>query len=625
MALKYFFEYKDVINNDFRCEISSELYNGDPVEIGGNCILEYPKVKYHHQVIRGCGLQLELEVNVNLTLEDLYTDDEREYKVVLTQDSLVLFKGFLNPSGLFQDFVNESWIMTLDAVDGLGLLENLAYVDQDGNPFSGKQTDIEVIKNCLDRTGLSLDMISSINMRYEGLPQDENPLLNVFSNVNRFYKEDNETIQSCKEVLESILGKYGATICQSEGKWIIAKPFEMSFIQDRYFYFANNNGQTQTSSNQQDFDTIEIGSNVDGFYPHWANENQRMEIEPSKAACKVSYKYGFVKSLIENSEFEHFNFNLDNWAIITFEGLALDSSGSGVNIIARSDSDTMLLSDSYDVSENDLLKLETQYSFSFVQSQFIFRLNFRFRVELDDGTNIYYLQDNNTWSTNENTYDFVAQSSTGGAFTSGLDLPPLPVTGQIRVRIRRGIAQRFTATTGIEPTEFEYKLSSFKLFANTDENIKGENHLSEKRNTKASKIVDTIEVDLGDNASDIYLGAIYGGNENDNTFAWGGLNYPNDIVRVDPILKILSNEILRLNVSPLRVFSGDVFGYFKYFQKYKVDLLPNSVFLPLSYRYNTKDNLISLELLELKRVGNFEIDYELTFDYGNLQKPTIKG
>ena len=223
--VKYQLTYKDVDDNDFVCQISKDDYTGDVIDVGGFCVLERPEIKEIYTVIRGTGMRLTLEANQNLTLEDLYTEDEKTFKVKLTRNSVVLFRGFIDPGGLTEDLVNDAWIINIDCVDGLALLDNLSYVDDLGQKYHGKEKDINVINNCLKRTGVTQDngdqlpVRSSINTRYVFLPLTDDPLNNVYSNQERFIKDDGSTISSCKEVLESILRKYGASIVMDGDKW----------------------------------------------------------------------------------------------------------------------------------------------------------------------------------------------------------------------------------------------------------------------------------------------------------------------------------------------------------------------------------------------------------------------
>ena len=87
---------------------------------------------------------------------------------------------------------------------------------------------------------------------------------------------------------------------------------------------------------------------------------------------------------------------------------------------------------------------------------------------------------------------------------------------------------------------------------------------------------------------------------------------------------------MKMYAKPLRVFSGDVFGYIDYLSVISIDGINNVLFMPIEYEYNAETNITKLKLkqiLDEQLITSLEnkIDYQLTFDYGNVVEPTIKG
>ena len=66
--------------------------------------------------------------------------------------------------------------------------------------FQGRQSELEIIVNCLNRVGLEQNINTSINIYYTGLATNTDPLDNVFLNADRFVKNDGETILDCESV-----------------------------------------------------------------------------------------------------------------------------------------------------------------------------------------------------------------------------------------------------------------------------------------------------------------------------------------------------------------------------------------------------------------------------------------
>ena len=82
---------------------------------------------------------------------------------------------------------------------------------------------------------------------------------------------------------------------------------------------------------------------------------------------------------------------------------------------------------------------------------------------------------------------------------------------------------------------------------------------------------------------------------------------------------------MKMYSKPLQVYSGDVYGYFNYLSIVTINNLTGK-FMPTRYNYDAFTNVTSLELTEVLNTDIIsDIIYEITFDYGNVVEPTIKG
>lgn len=623
MALKYYFEYKDIENNSFRCEISNDDYTDAAIEIRGKCTIDYTKIDQIYTVIRGGGMRIDLEANSDITLEDLYSDDEKANKVTLHRNGDLKFRGFIDPSGLFEDLVNDKWTVQLDCIDGLALLENLSYVDDEGNPFFGKASDIEVISRCLKRTGVvdalgdELLLRSSINTRYNGLDSSLCPLDNTYSNQERFYRDDGETIDSCKSVLESTLRKYGGFISLWEGKYEIGSFYEVLAGERRFYTYRAGSLVFQEVT---DYNPIFIGSKINNSPLHWINANQRKEIIPPVGAVKVNYKYGFVQSLLLNPS-DNINGNsIDGWNII--DPLKVDLLSKVEIISSQGAQSEVISSNPSDVDRGTSLKI----GFTFVEkddSSGAVLLKFTYQVTIIGDTSTYYLKKDGTWTTDVETINIERGISFLTTQTLELETEELPISGEVQMVIW---------------TPFMYDdflgevsdkvLSAIRLFnvslSFSGENLQGENHTQQVAG-KNTRVEDVIEVSVGDNPSDIYLGALYKADTTTNTDLWTTIYFPNDIVGNQSILEILSEQISIYKKAPAYKMIGDVYGFIPYVGIYTFDLIPDKIFILSSYSYETQNNTTSCEWMEVKRSSYFGNSYEFAFDYGNVVKPTIIG
>jgi hypothetical protein len=582
MALKYYFDFTDVEYTAHRVEIYNTAFSGDSTEINGSCSLEYSETKDTLEPVRGSGLQIDLDANSDLTFYDLYSEEERTFSVVYKRDNVILFNGWLSPEGIYESLVSDKWVISLDCTDGLGFLGNLSYVeDATGLPFIGKQSALEIITNCLKRTKTPQNILTSINIYYNGLTQTLNPLDNVYFNANRFLKEDDgETIMNCEEVLKSVLEPFGAVITAYKGEWLIYKPNSLFDTSSQVFFAYDSDGVALGTPSRTINFTFDLGSQINNYYPHHANANQQKTIKSAIGAYRINYKYGRIN---------YFN-NEDLVVILTTTGQTTKlSTPFNVNI-------------DFKLNFNFKNRVETDPTF-FVTAVNLFIL---IQVAGDD----WFYNGTDSWikgspisinlpKTNDITYE----------------LPPIP---------QNGVFYSYVDFAGgsNDPTEGGALIGNWNVYStSTQVDLDGENHTFERILKPSTKVEKVKEVFVGDESKDAYIGTIYKADQITPTSLWTRYGAS----ETKPLLRIMGEERMKMYGKPLQVYKGDVYGYFNYLSIVTINGLTGK-FMPTTYSYSALTNLTSLELIEVLNTDILtDIDYKLTFDYGNVVEPTIKG
>ena len=615
--LRYFLQYKNIVNDEYKCEIYKKGYKGTSTEIKGKITIDKGSVKDHLEAVRGTGLSLELEATTLLNLEDLYTDDERDFTVKLYKNNSVIFVGYLKPDGVYQDYVNDVWKINIDCIDGLGALKNLSFVKESGLHFTGKMKPLDIIYYCLKRSGISLPLNTSINIHYEGLTIDSttNILNKIYLNADRFVKIDDNTIMSCDDVLKSVLDIFTAVITQQNGEWYVYKPNELfnNAIVAFKRYDIDNNYVGNVSKNLN----VSVGSQIDNFYPHHCNGNQKIEIKGAVSAFRINYKYGFVKGLLNNNNFYHeqqktydfWTINATNKFYYIIEdtlpntGLKLIPDNTGViRIIATSENVPLIAGDNFKFKVNTAANGNA---------------TFYFKVRL--GT--YYMNNQGVWSTtssfiNSFTYglsDFGGENVYGSA---SFQSEPIPINGNIYIEV-------YVPTTTASGDPYSAKTAEIKSIdiVNTfaGDSKAGEFHTAQRTNKVSSIVKSNKEVYNGDNAGIVYYGAIF----KDDVISLTGNWTRKGFYELSPLLQIAAEEELRISQKPLKIFTGDLYGYVDYLSVININNI-GAKFMPIEYSYNTYTNVTSIKYLELYAEEISDIKYEFTYDYGNTVKPTIE-
>ncbi len=627
MALKYWFEFTDVKTIVHRVEISDATFVGDSTQIYGSCSLEYSETKDTLEPVRGSGLQIDLEADSSLTFYDLYSEEERTFSVVYTRDSEILFNGWLSPEGIFESLVSDSWVISLDCTDGLGFLKNLSYVeDATGLNFVGKQSLLEIVVNCLKRTKTPQNILTSVDVYYDGLTQTLDPFANVYFNANRFVKDDNNTIMNCDEVLKSVLEPFGAVITSYKGEWLIYKPNSLFDLTSKVLFAYDSLGVALgTPSRTIDF-ALDLGSQIDSYYPHHANGNQQKTVKSSIGAYRINYKYGLVKSLFTNLDLKSNTtapfYYVDEWTINDTANIEFPMNNLGfildtIAYASPTPSTTLVItSDSFNFAQDNVLRFNTTYQFyneGGITGKIIAFIYFK--VILTDGVDTYYLDNNGEWI---NSDTFISVQLSAQLRNLIIQSNNIPINGSVSIEIYRPIRLNTQGTAFDNAIVTQCGLSPIN---ENLKNIKGENHTFQRKLKPSSKIKDVKEVFNGDNPSDLFFGTIYETDSTTPTDSWTRFGAS----ETKPLLQIMGEERMKMYSKPLQVYKGDVYGYFNYLSLVTINGLTGK-FMPTTYSYDALSNITSLELTEVLNTDILsDVDYELTFDYGNVVEPTIKG
>jgi len=613
--------YTDLENIDHSFGIKKKEYYGFSSVVSGACSLRYADSEDIDNSIIGNGLTISLDADTSLTYEDLYIDGERNFLVSYTRDTQVLFNGWLTPEGFFEDFVSDKWVITLDCTDGLGFLQDLSYVDSNGLFYTGKQSQLEIIVNCLNRTGISQEILTNVDIYYNGLATTLDILDNVYYNADRFVKDDGDTIMSCEEVLNDILEPYKATIISFNGQWIIFKLNQMFIEADRDYFKYDSTGLPLTGVDFSNGRTI--GSQIDSYYPHHANNNQSLSNRKSIGAYRVSYKYGFDKSILDNTRLFWSGSSIDEWTINDILVASASAGDYGIDLELASPVSIGATSDVISLSADDVIN----YSGSFTTHGDA--ILFYSKAKLVNGGTTYYLLNSGEWTTTDSfvVYEnsvrvpsavFPEQDYVGteASLNFSIDSAKLPISGNLTIEF---FASRVDNTSG-DSVGYVTMTSISIAAVRSDTNVIGEFHTVQREDNPSAKVKDVKEVNVGDNPSDLYLGTIYKADETSPTIEW----FRKGVTESVPLIRLMSEETLRLNANTSRIFTGDCYGYLPYYSTVSINNI-TGVFTPIQYNYDSVTNITALVLKQIFGSELTDINYELTYNYGNTVKPTIVG
>jgi len=638
VALKYFMQYENIVNDLWRCEIYEKKYTGQPKEIFGSIEIVKSEVKNHIEPIRGTQVTLKLEADKNITFEDFYSKNETDFTVKVFRNNVLIFQGFVKPDGIFQSFVSDFWIVNVSCVDGLGFLADLSFVKPNGLPYSGRVSMFDILSNCLNRTGLQLKINTYVNVFYYGLPfvtPDTDVLKNAYLNTERFKKSDDNTLMSCQEVLLSILDIFNACITQDRGEWHIYRAVD--FYDKDLVFFKRYEINSSFIGRVPYYLQKDLGSQSDNYYPHHCSANQRIEIKGAVSAFRLGYKYGFLGSLLGNGSLIHTagtkiyeDWEVQTWTESLLTGsLVIDPvSTSGISFRSATTLGAPRQFREALISDVSVF-LEEGYTFDF-KTRFIsygFPVAVRFSVRVGD----YFLNwiDGSWESTTALHFDLVNAAASDFPNNTGtlveykydrtftISSQPLPEAGDVEITMF--VPQKVIGGPDVPLVEVK-SIELINTFQGN--NVIGEFHTVSRINPVSSIVKENKAVANGDNSNDVYLGAIYQEDKIELTKNW--YREGTDPHEVKPLLRIAAEDQLRVSQMPTKLFSGNVYGYASYLTVYNINNIQGQ-FMPISWSYDTISNITYLKHLELYAPELYDMDYIKTDDYGETVKPTIVG
>lgn len=598
---KYF-----LIFGSYYLSIRLKNYQGATTEIFGSVALKKNGVDSILEPIRGTGLNIALEANSALTFEEFSLADEQSYYVDLKENGVIIYTGFIKPDGIQQSYVNEEWLVNIEVIDGLGALKDLSFVQSNGLQFTGRLSFYDVIKGCLDRTGVFFTVYSSVDLFYIGYA-GTNILKDTYVNSSRYIKDDGTTIMNCFEVLESILNIFSAVITQENGIWWVYRPTDLK----PKTVFINNttNSQVVVKTNYV------LGSQIDNFYPHHSGANQQIEVNGAISAYRLRYEFGFLDGFLENKQLTHDNgLNFPNWIVNQANiGLIVNDPNdlAGLKIIAQAGNVFLeiMTSDSFPLTTGAILKITSNLYTD--RSAFFFR----FRLKRSDGK---YLDRLGAWVTDPNAYFegqcgdlFAGPSNADFTFTSSVVDNNCTAT----LTILKPVWAFSGSTT---PTLTEINKIDVTDTSQTATGIVGEFYTVSRALPPSSIVKENQTVYNGD-SSILLIGSLYKADKINPTTLWTRAGF----LENKPILQISAEDDLRVQRNPIKVFSGGVFGLLPYLSIIKINNIQGS-FMFTEYSYDFRTKLIDAKLTQIYQDELGDINSLITPDYGKTVKPTIK-
>lgn len=619
MAINYKIEFKDVININHVINITDGLL-ATPVLVNGTAVLQYGEANDVLDVVRSQGLKVNLQANRNRNFEELSLVNNQEVEVKYYRDGVLIFDGYIDPQGYYEDFINDEWFVSLNCVDGLGYLKELAFVDNTtGSRFIGKMTQKDVLVYALKRLNKSKNIYIYINIIYDGLITLQDITDFVYINTERYIKDDSDTIMDCMQVIEDILETYCAILISHGDSYYIVQPTEL-FDNSEINYFEYSSEGVYLGRSALDYN-LTIGSEINGFYPHHAGSSISLTNERLAGAFRVVYDYGFTQVLNDNKFIISNSGVINGFTINDATYLTFPSNEEGVILNAIDDGVTKTLTtDIVTLSAGDKLNINTGFT---TRGDAVY---LKLIVFLNGATN-YYLDEFGSWTTTPiNIKQFNGQINPNAIFPEQryigtdseikltIECDPLPVDGDLEIQI---FTPNIFETGGDAIGELQLNLIEI-IPIEAGSGITSETHTFKREGVKSSYVLDNKKVSTGDNPSDVYNGTIYEVDQTTPTTTWS----VSGAISNKKLIVTMGILTMRLKSAVAKEYNGNIFGFFRYQNVIQFDGI-DGFYLLTKYNYNILENQISITANQIFNDKTITVDAKETFNDNDNSKPTI--
>lgn len=535
-------------------------YSGSVIEYPGVSLqIEYiPKTDDLYEPIIVSQLSVVIDVTDDVAnMPDFTTLNDRKYLVKLYSGSDLEWQGWALSDSVSFSFTTGRRDLSFNAIDGLGMLENIPYAFASNYTLVDVNTCLNYVLNSLASIQFptALNVISGISYYAEGMTNrgassSAEPLKQSYINSASFVN-DSQIPDNALSVLTKIVSGFGGKLFQAYGKWNIVSFTQ--FAQSSYYYTEYNPSGTVVASG-----TKSLTSQIQGFTGNTSGlyfvDNSQYKII-RKGYNKINFaktietpnnyitnwdlkKYTIIGPL-ENTAFswtQTFNPSLSQiyvkeYPLQAFNSFIMDCNEASISIKPNN---------LPKIGINEVIKL----SFDVSTSQgpgapgifFILKIT----VTNPDTGAVYYLDTNKKWANLFNYYYNEPYAPDNNSISVNLEIPSSPISGNLAIElILAGNTSIYGIATigGLEAQNFKLEVvPSFKSFVT-------QGYISNNKD-----YVLDIDLPLGFNdASDGYFSyrGFLSNSAGLNLKNWYRYEYPTDIYRSlsELIVKQYSNSL----------------------------------------------------------------------------------
>lgn len=642
MGVKYILRYKSIDNIAWQCDIETPSYSGTPIIVRGQSEqaveIDYDadKVDDPYDVFRTSTMILNLYNEGQVDIDELMAAQDKDFVAKLFRDGQLRWTGFIQPENIQRKLISPPYDFSVPFICGLSMLDDIPYVHNNlmGTTGNISRCPMNYIRQILfANLGIKLPIRWTNQLQCTAFSDDFFAGSMQWSSFNEgFYTyqqgvtgDNPGPLQSCGYILKGILQSAQCRIYQSKGKWIIRRVNDMVAGSIPYKEIAADLGIMTIVSGTENL-SKRIGR---GQY-RFINENAILTNVQGFKSFKTTYTANIRTNIIPNGNFDVLKANITatdflyagvllywgsyDTGLLVVEEDSLDGrAGYSARLSSSSTPDTFFTMVSPDgmLGKNGL-PLDAYTMVKVINFSFMFSpgTNFapvdgdgliiwdsqplQFQMILNQGTNVYYLNEFGIWSTDVHWIPIIVDGLEIG------DIAQVNFDKFQGVKVPQPDVQPAAGDTCDLQIIFKIKNGQTYSLDNISITIDNGNDVYEVFND-ASRNTSTDETEL--NISSSFNGYMLSNfmttpfNSDSESAFNDGLLYTGTLTGVN------SHAIMRFRYKASQVLNTDMNvedNDWSFDEIYSVDSLLGKKFLPLNAKYYTEKNIVNMVAIEAR-------------------------
>lgn len=209
-------------------------------------------------------IKINVRVDDPVQIADLIATQDLSIRVTIYMNRIYsrsVFQGFIVVEDNFQPLLDKPYILQVRALDGIGFMKGVYFLDTMGNPFAGKMSIVGWLAQILAQTGQTLNLRVYFNIFHASFATNINPLEQTYIDAITFATgtvtpagdtnpaDFSTGFDDFFTVLQKIVTNFRCKLFQEDGVWNLVSLWE----------YLNPNGYS--------FTEYSFGDPVDGIVP----------------------------------------------------------------------------------------------------------------------------------------------------------------------------------------------------------------------------------------------------------------------------------------------------------------------------------------------------------------------